>query len=719
MKPFILTAAALTFAATAQAEQATPLIELSWRSSSESDQLLPNQITDLYLTLYNSGNMIVKPVPNPKGAYIEVLARDAGVFYGSFFPVEMDALLCDMNPDICRRSLTPASARELADVTAHVGGYRPSQGKWRLLRDTTIQMPAYGFTPVTTLAKTPVPAGWTPDSFEQSPQMDCSDYGQSCADVVKGYNPPIIKSTRALDGAQAVLPQVRLETTIPLREDEVSQFRDTIAGLAAEQSAGGAMAEATYAQPNFTANWADTLSGTSSTDLTIKALNNNIRSIGRASKFGTLQDEPWVMDQMELFELINHPFKTLEELPAAYRRPVGIVVVDSPIGFGHCDWNAATMAARASPHPGDNCRDIDNAAVADADHAAHVAGLISAKQNGKGMIGLNPFANMSFAEFDRNMPVINQIDELTRQVQFKIPTDVRIANLSFGIETVLGGLTDIREAIDARGKTLLIVAAAGNSNTFIPDQDCRLIPACLTEFDNVITVVGLNRNAQTPDLWHSDSAGSNSSPHFHIGAVAQDVLSTVSHDKFAKMSGTSQAAPQVAAAASLIYSAGELIYGVDLPGGRLAPKIVKDRLIYTADIFTGLQQSVYSGRLNTDRAIHVRDAQFVLTDGRVVTGTVKDAPDEYACRSADPNLRLESWWATRRLVFNPDRGTYLIFKTEDRNGDRSSKLLRRTSCNLNTLSRVVQVQPVDGGPDDIVSFAFSEIRDYTSPLFDE
>jgi len=220
--------------------------------------------------------------------------------------------------------------------------------------------------------------------------------------------------------------------------------------------------------------------------------------------------------------------------------------------------------------------------------------------------------------------------------------------------------------------------------------------------------------------WRTATQGTNTNPDFELGAIAENVLSTVSGNRFARRKGTSIAAPQVSAAASLIFAAGEFIYGDGLPGAQLSPKVVKDRLIYTADFFAGLSGDVRAGRLNVGRAIDLRDAQFVLFDGRKIAGQVIEAPVEFTCLTTDNSQKFQKWWNVRRLVFNEARERHIVFRqTGGSLGDRSSTLERYPSCLVNTLSSPVKVRSRHGTDFVVSEFTFADIKDYTSPLFDE
>lgn len=170
-----------------------------------------------------------------------------------------------------------------------------------------------------------------------------------------------------------------------------------------------------------------------------------------------------------------------------------------------------------------------------------------------------------------------------------------MANISWGYTNQGGRADPIEQAIKALGQNTLFVVAAGNTAQRRDGDVCGDLPACFRDFENVITVVGLDRSSNPPRLWSSDGRGSNWSREFSLGAIAKDVLSTTYKDFTGTMSGTSQAAPQVTAAASLIYSVYQTHYLVEEPEPVLLPIRIKNRLIYTSDLFNQLLDKSQGG----------------------------------------------------------------------------------------------------------------------------
>ncbi|MDQ2090829.1 S8 family peptidase [Marimonas arenosa] len=719
-----LTLAAILAATSVAAEIAVPETSVVWRSRATNAIELAVEIEQLYLTLYNSGNLTVRQeeigTPPP---YVEDLLRDQGVMHGAHFPMTLDAMLCDLNPDLCRRVRVPVSSRELNDPVAHVGGFKSSRGAWRLQGGEEVTIPDYEFRSVTTLTRVPAPAGWTSDAFTPEPGMDCSAWKMTCEQVVARFNPRILKAPSG--SVTVTVPRLQLETTLSLRPDTTSQLFESLQALRGADTAASDTPRDFNAAGSYSQDWNRVLTRQSPADLTLQTIKENLQPLGAIQMKG-VRDEPFVGEQVDLFRIIHHPFADMKDLDESYGRPVDVVVIDAPLSSGHCDLpvlHSPDGTEIAPPMNGEinGCDQINQAAMSDADHAAAVAGVIASPQNGKGTVGLNPNARLWMMALDRNSAADQQILSLIRQIQIDVPQDVRVANLSFGVRPLLANPTEMEQAMDIHGSRLLFVAAAGNERLELSEGNCPILPACLNHLDNVITVVGLDSEMDRPGLWHSQSAGSNSNPKFDIGAPAENVLTTVTGNSFARQKGTSFAAPQVTAAASLIFAAGEFIYGDELAGAQLAPKIVKDRLSYTADFFPGLSAALRDGRLNVERAINVRDAQFELFDGRRVVGQVLEAPSEFVCRTPHRNQQFQKWYNVRRLGWNSAKQRHFLFRhIGDELGGRYGVLERDPSCLVRTLSAPIEVLTRnEDGSSTVVDFHFRDIRDYTSPLFDE
>lgn len=719
MRHGLLSLAAAALLALPAAAQ-TDSVEFTWRSTPADTAEQTREVARLYVALYNSGNLRTRTVVNAEGQFIEPFAFAQGVLIGAGLPPAINALLCDLNQPICRRELRETRPDRFDDLAGHIGGYEVSQPTWRFRAGAEVVLPDYAFETFTTLRSVPVPAGWSPSDFEADPALDCAQWGVSCTDLVQGFNPPLLKQ-QTIDSA--TLPVAGFTTTIEIGFDPDSAYVQSLQTRALKLpppttvSAGRAAA--------WSAAYRDFARGAPLTDLALKALGSNVILVGDVKNF-SVADEPHFSEQVSLFKLISHPFAHAEDLGAPFRNPVPILVLDSPFEATHCDLPPIDGQ---TPADAAGCGEIVAQPNPITDHAPHVIGLIGAPLNHKGIVGLNPFSQVTFQPINSTFSAEADLLDAQIKLQSGALKGARIANLSWGFQSLQDDQEAFAFAVGALQSKTLVVAAAGNQGEDL-SQNCIWIPACLTDLPNVITVVGLDRDEEDPSLWSADGEASNSSANFHIAAIAEGVLSTVTHNKLGQMSGTSQAAPQVTAAASLIYSAAEDIYPELTAGGqRLAPKVVKDRLIYTTDLFRGLQTKSIGGRLNIERAIRIAQTQVVLKPAdddaddaapRVLSGSLIQFPtgNQLICLAPDGEQIGYHWSTIRRLVYDPDRLRYTVFRHEAPAGDPSNRndfpLQRISDCNMITLSNEARLLTEDGE----VAFRLRDVLDYTSAMIE-
>ncbi|WP_249522564.1 S8 family peptidase [Modestobacter marinus] len=251
--------------------------------------------------------------------------------------------------------------------------------------------------------------------------------------------------------------------------------------------------------------------------------------------------------------------------------PCGTVDVDGNGLAGDCHgWNFTT-----------NSPDVDNGAGGS--HGASVAGVIGArKDNGTGSAGVAPDVTLMPLAIGSGGTV--DVNLGAEAIRYAADHGAAVVNASWGGPGTGPQLDALRAAIayaEARG--VLVVAAAGNDSG---DRDTAPVyPASLTE-PNVVTV----GNSTAADTVAASSAyGATSVDLFAPGEL---VFTTWNDGDYRLVSGTSIAAPQVAAALAL--------YRATMPTASTAEL----RAALLADVdpiaaFTG--RSVTGGRLDVSR----------------------------------------------------------------------------------------------------------------------
>ena len=209
------------------------------------------------------------------------------------------------------------------------------------------------------------------------------------------------------------------------------------------------------------------------------------------------------------------------------KRKVKIAVIDSGVDWG----NDIDLEETITLVPGEE--EMNPLFMDGTGHGNSVAGLIAAKDNDQGITGINPNAKIySIRVLDDNneAPLSRVIDG----IYYAISKKVDIINMSFGLDSYSEAL---KKAVDDAEKAgILVIAAAGNTG------DNVQYPAA---YENVVSVGSVDSEAELADT-------SARGEKIDIVAPGELVCSTGEFGDLLIESGTSLAAPQVAAVASKI-----------------------------------------------------------------------------------------------------------------------------------------------------------------------
>jgi subtilisin family serine protease len=225
----------------------------------------------------------------------------------------------------------------------------------------------------------------------------------------------------------------------------------------------------------------------------------------------------------------------------AWRNPVGdmvVGVVDTGIDYTHPDLkDRVAMGLDLTFKPGRIFNRKDkNGPLDDNGHGTHCAGIIGAlANNGIGIAGVAPGVKL-LAEKALDARGGGTSYDVMKGVAHAITNGAKIVSMSVGGTATTSADRKFYEATVQSGA--LIVAAAGNS------ADALGFPAA---YPGVLSVGA------------TDSAGalarfSNHDISMSLTAPGVGVLSTMPGDAYAKMSGTSMAAPFVAGVAALVWA---------------------------------------------------------------------------------------------------------------------------------------------------------------------
>ncbi|MFU0827601.1 MAG: Intracellular alkaline serine proteinase [Lachnoclostridium sp.] len=201
-------------------------------------------------------------------------------------------------------------------------------------------------------------------------------------------------------------------------------------------------------------------------------------------------------------------------------------------------------------------------------HGTHVAGIIAAVQNNQGVMGVAPNAKLLILKVlgksgEGNYQSI--IDAINYAIKWRGPNKekVRIINMSLGGNADIPKLHDA--VIRAVKNNILVISASGNNGDNDYKTDEFNYPAAYNEAISVGAIDFLKRITKY----------SNSNNNIDLVAPGNDIISTYLDGKYAKLSGTSMAAPHVSGAAALIINMCEAEFGRTLTEAEIYAQLIK------------------------------------------------------------------------------------------------------------------------------------------------
>ena len=197
-------------------------------------------------------------------------------------------------------------------------------------------------------------------------------------------------------------------------------------------------------------------------------------------------------------------------------------------------------------------------------HGTHVAGIIAAKNDGEGITGVAPQAQiLPLRVLDSNGS--GYLSDVAAAIDYAVLHGAQVINMS------LGGTYDyylIEEAVDrASVAGVILVAAAGNSG---PTNTLPSFPAA---YDNVIAVAATDQSGVVAGY-------SNQGSYLDISAPGSAIVSTYGLG-YASLSGTSMASPHVAGVVALMrdkdIATSQIKYLLQTNANSSAPRNVQNR----------------------------------------------------------------------------------------------------------------------------------------------
>ncbi len=224
--------------------------------------------------------------------------------------------------------------------------------------------------------------------------------------------------------------------------------------------------------------------------------------------------------------------------PEAWNNSTGknvkIAVLDTGISNNHPDLTVSGGINLVGKSKNNKWND-DNG------HGTHVAGIVAARNNSIGVIGVAPDAQL-YAVKVLDAYGSGYISDIIEGIDWAVQNNMDVISMSLGTSTYSQALND--STANAYNAGILLVAAAGNSGDGNLLTDDVLYPA---KFDSVIAVSAVDYNNIAP-VWSADGV------KIELAAPGVDIYSTWLNGGYANESGTSMAAPFVSGVAALIKS---------------------------------------------------------------------------------------------------------------------------------------------------------------------
>lgn len=175
-------------------------------------------------------------------------------------------------------------------------------------------------------------------------------------------------------------------------------------------------------------------------------------------------------------------------------------------------------------------------------HGTHVAGIVGARKNLRGCVGIAPDCELyALKVLDKSGS--GHLSSLITSVDWAISNRMDILNLSVGLDQPSPSLEKILTKAAANG--MLVVAAAGNSGDKNGYSDTVTYPA---QYDSTIAVAAVTQKETRAPF-------SSTGPAVDIAAPGVGIFSTYPNHKYKRLSGTSMAAPHVTGVLAIMKEA--------------------------------------------------------------------------------------------------------------------------------------------------------------------
>jgi subtilisin len=218
---------------------------------------------------------------------------------------------------------------------------------------------------------------------------------------------------------------------------------------------------------------------------------------------------------------------------------VKVAIIDSGIDYNHDDLDENYAG-------GYDFVNGDTDPMDDHGHGTHCAGILAAEDNGSGVVGVAPEANI-YALKVLDAYGSGSYGNVIAALEWAILNGMQVTSNSYGSSGYPGSLVEITFDL-AADSGIINVCAAGNSGNYAGTGDNMIYPA---RFDSCIAVA-----ATTNTEGDLRASFSSTGQQMELAAPGAGIYSTVPGGGYQSWSGTSMACPHVSGVVALMLYAG-------------------------------------------------------------------------------------------------------------------------------------------------------------------
>lgn len=212
---------------------------------------------------------------------------------------------------------------------------------------------------------------------------------------------------------------------------------------------------------------------------------------------------------------------------------IKVAILDSGIDYNHPDLKDNYKGGYNFAY--DNNDPFDDGYIS---HGTHIAGIIGARNNGTGVVGVAPEVSLYAVKVLGGM-VMGDLSDILAGMEWAISNKMDVINMSIGAPIDSAAFKDVCDRAYQAG--IIVVAASGNTKS-----NSIEFPAA---YDSVIAVSSTNQD-------DSFSSFSNYAPKNELSAPGAAITSTMRGGGYGSMNGTSQSAAHVTGAAAILLAKG-------------------------------------------------------------------------------------------------------------------------------------------------------------------